>query len=225
MLSALHGVANLGADIDTVAVKLFVIGATGATGTALVKQGLERGHQVTAFSRSPMKGFDGASALVSHVGDPMRTEELAAVLGGHDVVLSALGTRGLGGGGTTVLVDGVKATMTAMQTVKLRRLIIISSTLNDPNQPWLPRFLARTLLKHHAADQREMEKVIAATDVNWTVVRPPRLTNGALTKNYKVADEQITEGAAAMSREDVAHSMLDIAEQGGHARKVTWVRR
>ena len=205
--------------------KLFILGGTGNTGAALVEQGLARGHQMTTFGRKAVDVPGGNGAVTSKIGDPMNADQLAAALGGHDVVLSVLGTRGLGGGGTTVLVDAAAATTKAMQTANVRRLVIVSSTLSDPNQDWLPGFLAKTLLKHHAADQRAMESVVTATSLDWTIVRPPRLTNGALTKQLNVADEQLTKGASSMSRKDVAHCMLDIAESGNYKRKVVWVRR
>jgi hypothetical protein len=53
--------------------RLFVLGATGKTGQALV-----------------------AKTFHAVVGNPMRADDLATALPGHDAVLSVLGTRGLG---------------------------------------------------------------------------------------------------------------------------------
>jgi putative NADH-flavin reductase len=90
--------------------RLFVLGATGKTGSAIVAQGLARGHHITTFGRT---AFTGTSTLLHNVtGNPMHADELAAALPGHDAVLSVLGTRGLGA--TSVLADGVGATIAAM---------------------------------------------------------------------------------------------------------------
>jgi len=205
-------------------VKVFVIGATGKVGQHTVEYALEKGHEVTAFGRAALTGFDGKPVKVV-VGNPMSTDDLAKAMAGHDVVLSALGTRGLGGPGACVVTDGARHALEAMKQTGVRRFAIVSSTLNDPNQPWIPRTLARTLLKHHAADQREMEKIVTVSDSEWTIVRPPKLSNGKLTKQYRVSDEQITDGPGSLSRRDVADFLVELATNGGHAKKVTWIRR
>src|SRR5450759_3057301 len=108
--------------------KLFVLGATGKTGGALVAQAVARGHGVTTFGRSPFAGADKAKVL-NISGNPMNEAELADALPGHDAVLSVLGTRGLGA--TTVLVDSSRATIAAMRKAGVRRLVILSSALLD----------------------------------------------------------------------------------------------
>jgi putative NADH-flavin reductase len=75
--------------------RLFVLGATGKTGRALVSQGIARGHRITAFSRSA-GGSDANEMLSSVLGDPMLASELASALPGHGAVLSVLGSRGHG---------------------------------------------------------------------------------------------------------------------------------
>src|SRR5580765_5587758 len=122
--------------------RLFVLGSTGKTGRALVAQGLARGHAITAFGRSAPSG-DTTDTFRAVVGSPMRADDLARGLPGHDAVVSALGTRGLGA--TSVLVDSTGAIIDAMRRVGVRRLILISSSLVDPQSGWLSRALARTL--------------------------------------------------------------------------------
>src|SRR5262245_37215569 len=70
--------------------KLFVLGANGRTGTQIVELALSRGHEVTAFVRSPQK-LSPSSSLTIVRGDPQRPETIAAALPGHDAVLSAIG--------------------------------------------------------------------------------------------------------------------------------------
>src|SRR5260370_41692349 len=79
---------------DDRSVNLFVLGASGKTGRLLVAQGLARGHAITAFGRSALS--DGATERARWViGNPMRADELAMAMPGHEAVLSALRTRGL----------------------------------------------------------------------------------------------------------------------------------
>jgi putative NADH-flavin reductase len=198
--------------------RLFVLGATGRTGSALVAQGLARGHEITTFGRSAFVGK--AKSLHMVVGNPMDANDLAAVLPGNDVVLSALGTRGLGA--TSVLADSVRASIEAMHRTGVSRLVIVSSSLLDSNIGWLPRFIGRTFLRHHAQDQRAMEKQVTESDLDWTVLRAPRFNNGAFTGRYTVSNEseQTETSGGPMSREDVACMMLDTAERGNHVKQV-----
>ena len=198
--------------------RLFVLGATGRTGKTLVAQGLARGHEITAFGRSAFSGK--AKSLRVVVGNPMQANDLAAALGGNDIVLSALGTRGLGA--TSVLADSVRATIEAMRYASVRRLVIVSSSLLDPNIGRIPRFLRRTFLLHHVQDQRAMEKQVTGSDLDWTVLRAARFKNGPFTGRYLVnAESEQTETLGApMSREDVACMVLDTAERGNYIRQI-----
>ena len=73
--------------------KLVVLGATGGTGLEIVLQGIEHGHEVTAFVRNPerLKTFGERVAVVR--GDLLDAAELARAIEGHDAVLSAFGPR------------------------------------------------------------------------------------------------------------------------------------
>jgi putative NADH-flavin reductase len=198
--------------------RLFVLGATGRTGSALVAQGLARGHEITTLGRSAFAGQ--AKSLCNIVGNPMHAGALAAALPGNDVVLSALGTRGLGA--TSVLADGVRATIEAMRCTGVRRLVIVSSSLLDSNIGWMGRFIGRTMLRHHVHDQHAMEKQVTESDLDWTVLRAPRFSNGAFTGLYIVtaeSEERETPGLP-MAREDVACMMLDTAERGNHVKEI-----
>ncbi len=65
-----------------------------------------------------------------------------------------------------------------------------------------------------------MEDVLRASGLDWTAVRPPRLTNGRLTGNYRTALERNLPGGLVISRADVAHAMLAALRQPetiGHA--------
>jgi putative NADH-flavin reductase len=207
---------------DHPCMRLFVLGATGKTGGALVDQALKRGHAVTAFCRSPFGG-DTAGALKRITGNPMNARDLAAALPGHDAVLSVLGSRSLGK--WSVRVDAARATIDAMRRGGVRRLIIVSSALLDEHIGWFPRFLAKTLLRHHASDQRAMEEVVTSSDLDWTVLRPPMLNGAPLTGRYAATTIAPSDaGGMKMSREDVAHMMLDEAETRAHRKQIVWLR-
>src|SRR5687768_9586023 len=94
--------------------KLFVLGATGRTGSEIVDLALTRGHQVTAFVRSPQK-LSPAGSLTIVRGDPRHAETIAAALPGHDAVLSAIGPHPRDAlRPSTLVTDCARATVDAM---------------------------------------------------------------------------------------------------------------
>jgi putative NADH-flavin reductase len=205
-----------GGNVQKAALRVFVLGATGKTGRTLVAQGLARGHQITTFGRSAFGGT--AKSLRNVVGNPMRANELAAELPDHDVVLSVLGTRGLGS--TSVLADSARATIEAMGCVGPGRLVILSSVLLDSNIGWGPRLIGSTILRHHVRDQRAMETQVTASSLDWTVIRATRFSHSGFSGRYVVSAESGRAGHAPISCEDVACLMLDTAERGDCVKQV-----
>jgi putative NADH-flavin reductase len=154
----------------------------------------------------------------------MSPEDVAGALSGHDAVLSALGTRGLGT--TSLLVDSARAIIEAMRRARVRRLVVLSSSLVEARSGWVAFLAGRTLLRHTAGDQRAMETLITRSELDWTLLRPARLVNGALTGEYTATatSDGIPVSNAALSREDLAHMMLDTVERGAHAKEIVWLR-
>jgi len=202
--------------------RLFVLGATGKTGGVLVAQAVARGHSVTTFGRSLFTGSQSGEIL-SIVGDPMSASELADALPGHDAVLSVLGTRGLGA--TSVLEDGSRATIAAMRKTGVKRLVILSSALLDTHIGLVNRIVGRTLLRHFSRDQRAMEKLVTASDLDWTILRPPRMTDSAPDEqSTSTLDDPPDSTGMLITKEEVARVMLDTVENRRYVRELVHVR-
>jgi putative NADH-flavin reductase len=202
--------------------RLFVLGATGKTGGVLVAQALKRGHSVTTFGRSPFAGDDKAKVL-NISGNPMNEMELADALPGHDAVLSVLGTRGLGA--TSVLVDSSRATISAMRITDVRRLVILSSALLDAHIGVVNRIVSLTILRHFSSDQRAMEQIVTASDLDWTILRPPRMTDSAPDdqSSATLTDPPDSTGMQ-ITKEEVARVMLDMVENQRFIRQLVHIR-
>jgi uncharacterized protein YbjT (DUF2867 family) len=80
--------------------------------------------------------------------------------------------------------------------------------------------LRKTLLRNVAEDCAAMENVVMASDIDWTIVRPPRLTNGPLTGRYALAAGRMPRGSVSVGRADVAHFMLDELASNAFARQI-----
>jgi putative NADH-flavin reductase len=198
--------------------RLFILGATGGIGRLLIDEALTRGHTVTAFVRSPEKLGPPREGLTVSPGDPHDVDALRAALPGHDAVLSALGPPGAGP--TTIHRDCARSTVAAMAVVGIPRLLIVSAAVLFEGQGLLYWLLRNTLLRNIAADTGEMERVVRASNLDWTIARPPRLTNGPATGRCVVAEEDVPPGGRAVCRADVAHFMIDEVERREHVRRM-----
>ncbi len=73
--------------------------------------------------------------------------------------------------------------------------------------------IARVAFRENYADLAMMEDIIRDSDLDWTVVRPPKLTDKPLTGTYRTASGQNIRGGWSVPRADVAHLMLRVLEQ------------
>jgi putative NADH-flavin reductase len=199
--------------------RLFLLGANGHTGTQLVDLALARGHAVTAFVRSPHKIRRQHDRLTVQVGDPLRTDELASALPGHDAVLSAMGVRPPGAFRPHTVVQACAAsTVAAMTRAQVTRLGLVSAAVLFPLRGLRYGFF-RFLLKHIARDLGAAEEIVRATSLDWTIARPPRLTQTS-SERYRSVRDALPDGGNAMSFRAVAAFLLDAVEQRAHLREV-----
>src|SRR5438445_6900971 len=195
--------------------KLFVIGATGRVGREIVKQALVRGYDVTAFVRSPESVTLKNERLTVLKGNVMDENQLFDTMQNHDAVLSALGPREVFKP-SSLLHDSALATTRAMQRSGVKRLVILSAAAHFPG---VPNRIVSFILRNHMRDSLAMEKVVQETGLDWTIARPPRLTQ------EQYATYRSREGAAprrgfSLSRKAVAASMLDAIDQKQHFQRV-----
>ena len=189
--------------------KLIIFGSTGGIGSQVVPQALAAGHTVTAVARNPAAISIQHERLTVLQGDALEPHTLAQPIAGQDAVISALGVRTRTP--TTVYSEGVANIMCAMQATNVRRLLCVSATGLDPG-PLLQRWLAKPILwmvfKEMYTDLVRMEDEMKRSDLEWTIVRPPRLTDGPRTGKYHMTvNKHLTRGAL-ISRADVADYML-----------------
>jgi putative NADH-flavin reductase len=198
---------------------LLIIGATGRTGRPLTEQALERGHCVTAMIRGP-GSLNRHQNLQIVVGDPSRYDDLARVLPGHDVVISCLGQRSRAD--ASLLRNASAAMLDAMARSGVRRYLVVSQGLLFPS--WNPIIaLLRMILARHVADSIAMERLVCASDVDWTIVRPPRLLEGGARRGYRVKVGAAPGGAWAMQRADLAEFLLDESQKQEYVRAIVGV--
>jgi putative NADH-flavin reductase len=170
--------------------KIIVFGASGGTGIEMVKLALDAGHDVTAFVRSPEKLAIHHPMLKVVAGDAMDAAAVEKAVAGQDAVISALGPSRPPVPG--MMVAAAKNIVAAMKNSGIRRLISTTGAgVRDPqDQPKLIDDLMKALLfllaRDVLFDSDASVKIIRSTDLDWTIVRYPRLLNTARTGSYRV---------------------------------------
>ena len=189
-----------------------VFGATGGTGTALVEQALAAGHEVTAVVRDPARMKVARHPRLRVVtADVMNPASIAPALAGTDAAVNTVGPHGLGR--TTIQQDSVRSILQAMHQVGARRLLHISgSSTVDDGESWYMRFpvkpLARaTFLGNSCTDMRGAESLIRASDMEWTIFRPPAL-NSKPARGYRTAIDRNLPHGFSVTRADLAACMV-----------------
>ena len=191
--------------------KIVIFGASRGVGYQVMKQALEAGHTVTAFVRSPEK-FDVQHAnLTVFKGDSLDAAAVEKAIAGQEAVISALGpTRPPV---PHMMETSAKNIVAGMKKHGVRRLVSTTGAgVRQPeDKPKLADhfigFLLNLLAKEVVLDSAENVKVIQASDLDWTVVRFPRLMDGEHTRKYRVGFVS-KESGTQLSRADGADFVL-----------------
>jgi uncharacterized protein len=183
-----------------------LIGATGKIGSKINAELLSRGHTVTAISRnSPVKG---------DVADPTA---LAAVLKGHDAIISSVPFTP---GTSAQLVDavsrsGVKRYIAVGGAGSLE--IAPGKMLKDSGSipaEWMPAINEGTALLY---------LLRANTTLDWTFFSPAALIGpGERTGKFRLGGDQLitaADGKSSISYDDYAIALVDELEKGQHIKK------
>ncbi|MFL6115581.1 MAG: NAD(P)-dependent oxidoreductase [Catenulispora sp.] len=218
--------------------RLTIIAASGGIGQHLLQQALAAGHDVTAVVRSPKKITAPVRVVQADLADA-DPAALALAVKGADAVLSGLGARTSAEAG--VAWRGTQAVVDAMRSTEVRRIVVVSAapigTVPSPERPHPPKHdpgdgffmrhlgarFARTAFRTHYADLAHMEDVLRDSGLDWTISRPPKLTDKPLTGHYRTAIGQNIRGGFSISRADVAHHMLHVINDDTAIRQVIGV--
>ena len=190
--------------------KLIVFGATGSVGIQIVKQALEQGHSVTAFTRSPEK-LAGVSQQNLYIfkGDILNLQDVDNAIENHDCVLCSIGDGKIG----KVRAIGTQNIIEAMKKANIKKLICqttlgLRDSYGNLNFIW-KHIMFGFLLKKSFQDHQLQEQYLFSCNLNYIIIRPSAFTEGAITNNYKFGfDGNYKNLSLKISRADVADFMI-----------------
>jgi putative NADH-flavin reductase len=192
--------------------KITLFGATGGTGRQVLDLACAAGHEVTAVVRDPARLTGDGRNLTVVAANVMDPDAIGPLIAGRHAVVTAIGPRE-GRTPSTVQTDSTASIVTAMRHNGTRRLIVVSNSgmFTDGDGP-VSRLVAkpilRRLLRHPWADMRRMEDVVRDSGLDWTITRPPMLTNGPRTGSYRTDADRNVRGGLRLSRADLADGIL-----------------
>ncbi len=205
--------------------RIALLGATGRTGRLVLDEALRRGHDVSALARTPAK-LDPVSDRVRVVpGASTAREVMDRVLDEADAVVSALGPTS----GEADLHSRTAAVLVrAMPEHGLTRFVGVSGAgIDVPGDRKGPRdrLISAAIQRLGGAAVRDKpleHQELAASSLDWTLVRPPRLTDKPPTGRVD-HDAHVPGRAASVSRADLAAFLLDVVEQDLYLRQAPFV--
>jgi putative NADH-flavin reductase len=216
--------------------KVAIFGASGATGKLLTRRSLTAGYDVTVLLRNPEK-LSIQDRLTIIQGSVFELASVRQAIEGADVVLSALGANSLKKEdvlerAVPKIIDAMQQTVTQVKLV--RRIIVLGSAGALPHsldkQPawrrWIVQnILYNTVLKWPVASQVFQWNNLSNSDLDWTMVMPPMLTNTSAHGTYRIDGEALPPNGSRISREDVADFMMQQIASSQWIRKgvyITW---
>ncbi len=190
---------------------LTVFGATRGIGESVARQALDAGHPVTVLVRDPSRLTLRHPGLTVVQGDATNPPDVRRAIAEADAVVVALGAPALSD--SRIRSEGTRVIAEAMEERGLRRLVAVSVLGLGDGRDSLPFFLRYvifpTYLRRPVAEHAAQEAILEASDLDWTAVRPPNLTDGPRTGRYVHGFGADFSGVRMdVSREDVADFIL-----------------
>ena len=205
--------------------RMLVVGGSGGTGLACVREALSRGHEVRMFARSATRTELAHERLEKLDGDALVAADVARALDGVEVVLQTLGVPlnlKLVTGPITLFSEATTVLLPAMASAGVRRLVALTGFGAGDSYPAvtaLQRPGFRLVLGKAYDDKGEQERMIRASDLVWTIARPGVLRNGPKTGRYQVLLDPAEWKNGLIRRADVADFIVTAAESEEYAGK------
>jgi len=203
--------------------KILILGITGRTGSLVAEEAIKRGHQVVGIVRNPDRFTLKGAEIIA--GTPYDFETVQKAINGCDAVISVLSsfpsTQGMFGKIKTplnVMSVSINNAVKLMLEKGIKRIILMTAlgvgdSVNEV--PGFFKFLVRiSNIKYAFADHHVQEKMLENSNLDWTILRPGRLTdnNDNLSILHKI--DGVGKIKSSVSRNAVAHLIIDCIEKG-----------
>lgn len=185
--------------------KLIVFGATGGVGKEFVEQAVKKGHDVTAFVRSPEKVTTEGVNIIQ--GDAFDTAAVTNAIAGHEVVISCVGSTE-GPEKNTSIEKMVRNIADGMVANNVTRVLYCASAGVDNELPGLMGKMVMKMLAKPLKDHRNALDYLLSKNVTYTIARPMGLKNDPIELDYTEVFDGPPNGKSSIPRASVAHFLV-----------------
>ena len=207
--------------------QIVVFGGTGNIGQRIVREALDRGHEVTVVSRDPSRVKEKHARLKAVQGNVLDAQSVAKIAQGQDVVVSAIGADRANTPDYAIYRKAGESLVGALRTLgsAAPRLIVVGGAGSlevAPGVLLISRIPERFRAEVHG-QKDALDYYRTVTDVKWTYVSPAgSISPGKRTGQFRLGGDQLVtdaKGDSKISIEDYAVALVDEAEQAKHVGK------
>ncbi len=205
--------------------RVLVLGATGSVGRLVVEHALGRGHEITAFARTPRKLGDLSARVRIVQGDALDPRSLSTAVAGQNAVIYALGAGNARH--TTLFSDSTRILLAEMTRHGVARLICVTGVGAGETKGHggflYDRILYPLFTKGVYADKDTQESLIRQSPLEWTIVRPASFKGSQPKGELRAVTNVAGVTLRAISREEVATFLLDELNRKEFVRQAVFI--
>jgi putative NADH-flavin reductase len=196
--------------------KIAVFGSTGGNGRLVIADGIRRGHEVTAFARDAgaLAEVDGLADVIE--GDGRDRVAVEKAIAGQAAVIVTVSGRG-----ETDVAAGIARTVAAaMESLGVPRLVAASAYGMVATRPYILAGVVRRIFAQGFADQAAADRIIASSELDWTILRGTRLTARPARGQARRSTGLFTKGPYSLARSAFAAALVDLAQDRTAVRQI-----
>ncbi|WP_157015077.1 NAD(P)-dependent oxidoreductase [Mesorhizobium xinjiangense] len=195
--------------------KIALIGATGNVGSRILAELVSRGHEVTAIVRHPEKVPNGAG-VTAKKGDVYDKDGLAALLKGHDAVISSV----------HFTASDPKTLVEAVRDSGVKRYLVVGGAGSLEVAPGVTLVSTPDFPPEYKAEATKggefLNMLHGEGEIDWTFLSPSAaFVPGERTGKFRLGGDQLltTNKGSSISFEDYAIALVDELEKPAHSRQ------
>jgi putative NADH-flavin reductase len=206
--------------------KIVIFGASGYSGKEVLKKALSQNHEVTVLTRSKKSIDISHKNLTVIEGNVLDSQIVNSALRNQDSVIQCLGIGGKGDvKPTTFISDATRIIVDEMEKSNVNRLVCMSNVGAGNSMAFQPWFFNKVILPYFMKwlkviidDKNIMEPIIMNSNLNWTIVRCPNITEKpAINKITATLDGKNLK--MSITNEDAATFILNVLSNSNFDRQ------
>jgi len=212
---------------------LLILGGSGRTGVHVLRHAAQRGHRVRALVRNPA-AVSAPAGVELIQGTPADIDDIRKAAEGTEAVISVLNNARASDNPwakpvspPTFMTDAARSTLTVMAEQGIRRIVLTSTQGAGDDwarlNPLMKGFVNLSNIKAGFADHTGLDKIVRASNTDWTLARAVALTDKPASGAARAAEAGSEKPGRWINRGDLARFLVEAVEQNAWIRKAPLV--